>query len=132
MNHDQIGSEIGLQIISPFKNSGRLRSLMDDAEHYKTMRNEEKFSNLGPGSYNVSISWQPDSFIKYDRNRIMTRSKSRSSTVDLSSISSASKTRFRTQYEKSWIQTINKPTLVDSSILSTKFNKKNASNNINK
>jgi hypothetical protein len=101
---------------------------MDDAEHFKTMRNEEKFSNLGPGSYDVSISWAPDSFMKYDRNRIMSRSRSNISTA----ASSSSQTRFRTQYEKSWIQTKSKPSIIDSSILTnttTKFKKSISSHN---
>lgn len=40
-----------------FKSSGRAKPLMADAIHYATMREEEKFSNTGPGSYDFRDIW---------------------------------------------------------------------------
>ena len=40
-----------------FKTSGRAKPLMGDAIHYATMRQEEKFSNMGPGSYEFRDIW---------------------------------------------------------------------------
>lgn len=40
-----------------FRSSGRSKSLMSDAEHYVTMGNEVKHSNMGPGFYDTSDSW---------------------------------------------------------------------------
>ena len=40
-----------------FRSSGRSKSLLHDGEHYLTMGNELKHSNLGPGSYDTLDTW---------------------------------------------------------------------------
>jgi len=67
MSPDTPGSEIGKQISSPFKNSGRKKELMIDADHYKTTRDEVYYSHMGPGFYDLPDSWKPEQFFKYNR-----------------------------------------------------------------
>eukprot|EP01038_Epipyxis_sp_PR26KG_P008030 gene8030-10879_t len=69
------GSELGIRISSPFKSSGRRRDLMDDAEHYVTLRESEKMSNLGPGSYETIDNWSPTYFKKYNRSESILTNK---------------------------------------------------------
>lgn len=40
---------------------------MLDGEHYNTLREDLKFSNLGPGYYDLKDNWTPSSFIKYGK-----------------------------------------------------------------
>lgn len=65
MSPDTPGSEIGKQISSPFKNSGRKKELMLDADHYKTIK--EDVNHMGPGFYDLPDSWKPEQFFKYNR-----------------------------------------------------------------
>jgi len=41
---------------SAFKNSGRAKQLLGNAQNYYTSRDEIKYSNLGPGTYSVKPS----------------------------------------------------------------------------
>lgn len=43
--------------------------LMDDGIHYKTLREDICFSNIGPGYYNATDNWSPTAFVKYNKNR---------------------------------------------------------------
>ena len=61
------GSELGLQISSPFLCAGRGGLLMPDGEHYATLREGVKLSNMGPGYYNLQDPWRPAAFVKYNK-----------------------------------------------------------------
>lgn len=56
-----VGSELGRQISSPFKNSGRQRQLLAQGSdfHYRTLREECIGCNMGPGAYNIPDPWRP-------------------------------------------------------------------------
>jgi hypothetical protein len=57
----------GYKRTAAFKSSGRSRPLMSDAIHFATKREEETYSNLGPGSYYVADSWGADSRLTVNR-----------------------------------------------------------------
>lgn len=44
-------------ISSSFHSSGRTSELMNDAKHYRTMKNEVFESNMGPGAHDFKDSW---------------------------------------------------------------------------
>lgn len=43
--------EMGIQVSSSFKSSGRSKQLMGDAKYFHTVRDDVRNANLGPGSY---------------------------------------------------------------------------------
>jgi hypothetical protein len=51
------GSELGKQVISPFKSSGRVRVLTEDRNYYLANKNIHSFPNVGPGKYNYDDNW---------------------------------------------------------------------------
>lgn len=68
MSPGTVGSEIGVEVSSPFKSHGR-GLLMLDGERYNTLREDKKFSNLGPGYYDLRDDWVPSSFTKYGKDK---------------------------------------------------------------
>lgn len=70
MSHQVPGSELGIRISSSFQNGGRDKSLINDAIHYNTMREDIQMSNLGPGAYDAKDMWIPTSFQKYNKRPI--------------------------------------------------------------
>lgn len=74
MSPGTVGSELGVEVTSAFKCQGK-GLLMLDGEHYNTLREDKKFSNLGPGYYDFKDSWTPSSFVKYgkDKSRVKPR-----------------------------------------------------------
>lgn len=59
MSPNVIGSELGTQVTSSFRSSGRKKNLMMDGVHFATCREDIKFSNLGPGCYDTTDTWDP-------------------------------------------------------------------------
>jgi len=43
--------EMGIQVSSSFKSSGRTKMLMGDAKYFHTVRDDVRSTNLGPGAY---------------------------------------------------------------------------------
>jgi hypothetical protein len=43
--------DMGVQVTSSFKSSGRSKQLMGDAKYFHTVRDDVRYNNLGPGAY---------------------------------------------------------------------------------
>jgi len=74
MSPGALGSETGVEVTSAFKCQGK-GLLMRDGEHYNTLREDKKLSNLGPGYYDMRDNWSPTSFVKHNKDRSKIKSE---------------------------------------------------------
>ena len=58
MTPNTLGSDLGIEVQSPFKSSGRKKKITIDCEHYVTTKFEEDMMNLGPGKYNMKEEYK--------------------------------------------------------------------------
>jgi len=75
MSHQTPGSEIGIEISSSFKTSGRSKEIMDNCKYFKTTHEELKASNIGPGSYDYVPSYMGQQMISPTIKDVTFRSK---------------------------------------------------------
>ncbi len=103
MSPGTVGSEIGIQISSPFRSSGR-GNILHDGVHYATLREDLSLSNMGPGYYNQPDLWAPSSFVKYNKQVRAGSATNRAYNGEVSAMNTINQRRTAGMHDKPWKQ----------------------------